>query len=130
MTNGKRYFDTALTGAAAVAVVLSTIYGALAQSAAPSDPTDAGKAVFKRANCFGCHKWHGNGGSGYGGGALSLRKNEPAREKITENIACRRAGTGLPVFTPGAYATGNCYGLNRHDDVGQMPPPAQTLLLA
>jgi len=37
---------------------------ALGQSATTSDPTDAGKAVFKRANCFGCHKWHGNGGGG------------------------------------------------------------------
>ena len=39
-------------------------YGQSAQAPA-SDPTNAGKAVFSRANCVGCHKWHGNGGGGY-----------------------------------------------------------------
>jgi len=128
MTNGKRYFDTALTGAAAVAVVLSTIYGALAQSAAPSDPTDAGKAVFKRANCFGCHKWHGNGGGGYGGDALSLRKTELTREQIMETVGCGRPGTGMPFFTRGAYDTVKCHDMNRQDASDHMPPEANTFL--
>ena len=65
---------TAITSAAALAFVLVSASLASAQSAAPADTTDAGKAVFKRANCVGCHKWHGNGGGGYGGDALSLRK--------------------------------------------------------
>src|SRR5216683_1041313 len=128
MTNGKRYFDTALTGTATVAVVLSTIYGALAQSAAPSDPTDAGKAVFKRANCFGCHKWHGNGGGGYGGDALSLRKTELTREQIIETVGCGRPGTGMPFFIRGAYDTIKCYDTNRQDAGSQMPPEANTFL--
>ena len=62
MTNGKMSSIAALIAAAAVASALSAPCTALGQSATTSDPTDAGKAVFKRANCFGCHKWHGNGG--------------------------------------------------------------------
>src|SRR5712671_7863617 len=128
MTNGKRYFDTALTGTATVSVVLSTIYGALAQSAATSDPADAGKAVFKRANCVGCHKWHGNGGGGYGGDALSLRKTELTREQIIETVGCGRPGTGMPFFIRGAYDTIKCYDMNRQDAGSQMPPEANTFL--
>ena len=68
--------------ACAFAAVLMMSSAALAQSATAADPTDAGKAVFKRANCMGCHKWHGNGGGGYGGDALSLRKTELTKEQI------------------------------------------------
>jgi mono/diheme cytochrome c family protein len=128
MINGKRYFNAALSGAVAMAVVLSASYGALAQSAAASDPTDAGKAIFKRANCFGCHKWHGNGGGGYGGDALSLRKTELTREQIIETVGCGRPGTGMPFFTRGAYDTVKCYDMNRQDAGEHMPPEANTFL--
>ncbi|MET0515814.1 MAG: c-type cytochrome, partial [Nitrospiraceae bacterium] len=57
-----------------MALTLMSTSFAFGQSALSSDPTEGGKAVFKRANCVGCHKWHGNGGGGYGGDALSLRK--------------------------------------------------------
>ena len=57
-----------------------------------ADPTNAGKAVFSKANCMGCHKWHGNGGGGYGGDALSLRKTELTREQIIETVGCGRPG--------------------------------------
>ena len=95
--------------AAAVAAALWAPGTALGQSAASTDPTDAGKAVFKRANCFGCHKWHGNGG---GGGYVS----------------CGRPGTGMPFFVRGAYDTINCHGMNRQDAGSQMPPEANTFL--
>jgi len=86
MANGKMSSSTAWIAVAAVAVALSAPGAALGQSAASPDPTDAGKAVFKRANCFGCHKWHGNGGGGYGGDALSLRKTELTREQIINQL--------------------------------------------
>jgi mono/diheme cytochrome c family protein len=111
-----------------VAAVLSAPCAALGQSAATSDPTAAGKAVFKRANCFGCHKWHGNGGGGYGGDALSLRKTELTREQIMETVSCGRPGTGMPFFTRGAYDTIKCYGMNRQDVGNQMPQEAGTFL--
>ena len=31
-----------------------------------------GLIVYKKANCMGCHSWHGKGGGGYGAG-VSLR---------------------------------------------------------
>ena len=88
MTSVKISSIAALIAAAAVAAALSAPCPALGQSATTSDPADAGKAVFKRANCFGCHKWHGNGGGGYGGDALSLRKTELTREQIIETVGC------------------------------------------
>jgi mono/diheme cytochrome c family protein len=127
MTSGKSPI-AALIAAAAVAAALSAPSAALGQSATTLDPTDAGKAVFKRANCFGCHKWHGNGGGGYGGDALSLRNTELTREQITETIGCGRPGTGMPFFTRGAYDTIKCYDMNRQDAGGQIPPEANTFL--
>lgn len=128
MANGEISWIAALIAAAAVASALSAPSSALGQSATTSDPTDAGKAVFKRANCFGCHKWHGNGGGGYGGDALSLRKTELTREQIVETVGCGRPGTGMPFFTRGAYDTIKCYDMNRQDAGSQMPPEANTFL--
>ena len=102
-------------------------YGQAAQTPA-SDPTNAGKAVFSRANCVGCHKWHGNGGGGYGGDALSLRKTELTREQIIETVGCGRPGTGMPFFTRGAYDEVKCHDMNRQDAGAQMPPEAGTFL--
>src|SRR5207237_5784483 len=128
MTKSKMSSIAALIAAAAVVAVLSAPCAALGQSATSSDPTDAGKAVFKRANCFGCHKWHGNGGGGYGGDALSLRKTELTREQITEAVGCGRPGTGMPFFTRGAYDTIKCYDMSREDVGGRIPPEANTFL--
>ena len=114
---------------AILAFVVYTTAAMTAYSAAESvDPADAGKAVFKRANCFGCHKWHGNGGGGYGGDALSLRKTHLTREQIIETVGCGRPGTGMPFFTRGAYDSVKCYGLSRQEVGGQMPPEAATFL--
>ena len=108
------------------ALVMGFIGTAQAQSA--SDPTDAGKAVFKRGNCVGCHKWHGNGGGGYGGDALSLRKTELTREQIIETVRCGRPGTGMPFFVRGSYDTTKCYEMTRQDVADRMPPEANVFL--
>src|SRR5215510_7643860 len=123
----KRNDKTPLGAMLALAVIAcaATTAGAVAQSA---DPTDAGKAVFKRANCFGCHKWHGNGGGGYGGDALSLRKTELTKELIIETVGCGRPGTGMPFFTRGAYDSVKCYHMNRENVGSQMPPEANIFL--
>jgi mono/diheme cytochrome c family protein len=112
------------------AVVLNFSAAAYAQSAqAPAaDPTNAGKAVFSKANCVGCHKWHGNGGGGYGGDALSLRKTELTREQIIETVGCGRPGTGMPFFIRGAYDEVKCFDMKRADAGAQMPPEAGTFL--
>ncbi|MBR0695177.1 c-type cytochrome [Bradyrhizobium lablabi] len=102
-------------------------YGQSSQAPA-SDPTSAGKAVFAKANCMGCHKWHGNGGGGYGGDALSLRKTELTREQIIETVSCGRPGTGMPFFMRGAYDETKCHGMNRREASAQMPPEGGTFL--
>jgi mono/diheme cytochrome c family protein len=112
----------------ALAVVMPAV--AFAESAPPaaSDPTAAGKAVFAKANCVGCHKWHGNGGGGYGGDALSLRKTQLTREQIIDTVGCGRPGTGMPFFTRGAYDEIKCHDMNRQDLGAQMPPEGGTFL--
>ncbi len=113
-----------------VALTLSMPAAAFGQSAqaTASDPTNAGKAVFSKANCMGCHKWHGNGGGGYGGDALSLRKTVLTREQIIETVSCGRPSTGMPFFVRGAYDEVKCYGMNREEAGGHMPPEAGTFL--
>jgi mono/diheme cytochrome c family protein len=112
----------------ALVVVATTAVPTSFAAAQAADHTEAGKAVFKRANCFGCHKWHGNGGGGYGGDALSLRKTELTREQIIEIVGCGRPATGMPFFARGAYDTVQCYGMMRHDIGSQIPPEANTFL--
>ncbi|CCE00705.1 c-type cytochrome [Bradyrhizobium sp. STM 3809] len=111
-----------------MAFVLGSASLASAQSAAPADPTDAGKAVFKRANCVGCHKWHGNGGGGYGGDALSLRQTHLTRDQIVETVTCGRPGTGMPYFARGSYDTAKCYDMTRQDVGERIPPEGGTFL--
>ncbi len=76
-----------------------------------------GKRLF-RINCAGCHKWHGAGGGGYGGDALSLRKTRLDRAQIIETVSCGRPGTGMPYHLRDAYGDGTCYGLHEKDVVG------------
>lgn len=99
---------------------------ASAQALAPPGDAAAGKRVYQKANCIGCHKWHGAGGGGYGGDALSLRATKLDRDQIAETIACGRPGTGMPYFQRGAY-DGNehpCNGLSRQDLGKDMPVEA------
>jgi mono/diheme cytochrome c family protein len=115
-------------GATFAFVIIATAAMTASAAAQSADLTNAGKAVFKRANCFGCHKWHGNGGGGYGGDALSLRKTELTREQIIETVGCGRPGTGMPFFTRGAYVSVKCYDMNREGVGGRIPPEANIFL--
>jgi mono/diheme cytochrome c family protein len=87
-------------------------------------PNAAGKSVFRRANCMGCHKWDGSGGGGYGGDALSLRRTQLDREQIIMTVECGRPGTGMPYHLRGAYDDPNksCYGMDKREDGVQLPP--------
>ncbi|PCJ61042.1 MAG: cytochrome C [Rhodospirillaceae bacterium] len=92
-----------------------------ADSGATSDLA-LGKKIYKKANCIGCHKWHGDGGGGYGGAALSLRETFLDQEQLVEVIACGRPTTGMPAFHRKAYKTYNCYDMTM-DDLGEDKPP-------
>jgi hypothetical protein len=72
-------------------------------AAAGKNAEESGQAIYKHANCVGCHKWHGGGGGGYGGAALSLRKTQFDKEQIIFTVSCGRPGTGMPYFLRGAY---------------------------
>lgn len=74
-----------------------------------------GLSTAKRANCMGCHKWHGDGGTGYGGAAISLRKTPLTREQLISVIKCGRPGTNMPYFDRQAYKNDECYGLTFED---------------
>ena len=93
----------------------------LAESGGSSD-LERGKKIYKKANCIGCHKWHGDGGGGYGGAALSLRETFLDQEQLVEVIACGRPTTGMPAFHRKAYKTYNCYDMTM-DELGEDKPP-------
>ena len=95
------------------------------QPATPAD--DAGKRAFKDA-CAGCHKWHGAGGGGYGGAALSLRESQLTHDQLVETIVCGRPATGMPFHKRGAYDDGSCFGLKKADLGKDMPPEANRFL--
>lgn len=105
----------ALAGAAiVVAVLLAGGSPAGSQPDAPDRESDLaeGKRLF-RADCAGCHKWHGGGGGGYGGAALSLRATHLNREQIIETVGCGRPGTGMPYHLRDVYEGKQCYGLDK-----------------
>tara|TARA_A100001234_G_C12430190_1_gene302421 strand:- start:88 stop:576 length:489 start_codon:yes stop_codon:yes gene_type:complete len=79
---------------------------------------DYGLKAYKKGNCMGCHKWHGDGGPGYGGAALSLRETGLDREGLALLIACGRPGTNMPYFDKKAYTDERCFGLKFSDFEG------------
>ena len=109
-------------GAAFGAALIVDLALAAQPAPTPQDETALGRATYARANCVGCHKWHGNGGGGYGGAALSLRKTDLDREQIIKTVTCGRPGTGMPSFLRGVYdedaAEHPCYGFTQKDVTG------------
>ena len=110
------------------AALLMLAFPLPALSAEPATSADAGKLVYERANCVGCHKWSGVGGGGYGGAALSLRVTALDKEQIEEIVTCGRPTTGMPHFTNDSYKDGKCYGMSE-DDVKDIMPPAANVVL-
>lgn len=116
---------------AVVAIMLAGLLavGVLPARPAAGQPAGSGTAgaeglkLYKEA-CAGCHKWHGAGGGGYGGAALSLRETGLDREQLIEVIACGRPATGMPSHKRDAYADGACYGLKKADLGKDTPPEA------
>ena len=90
---------------------------------------ELGRQVYEKANCVGCHKWHGGGGGGYGGAALSLRETALDRELLVEVVRCGRPATRMPYHDRSAYQATDCYGGMTKADLGaDFPPKAATLL--
>jgi mono/diheme cytochrome c family protein len=100
-------------------------------SPASAQAPELGQAVYEKANCVGCHKWHGGGGGGYGGAALSLRDTALERADLIEVIRCGRPATGMPYHHRDAYDEAPCYGGMTKSDLGaDFPPKAASFLRA
>jgi mono/diheme cytochrome c family protein len=123
--NGTRRWWPAAVRLAGIAAL---IIGAMPGDARTQD-LEAGKRVYERANCVGCHKWHGGGGGGYGGAALSLRETALDRELLIEVVRCGRPATRMPYHDRGAYQQTECYGGMSKADLGaDFPPKAASFL--
>ncbi len=122
-------FITALSAATVITALFSYV-PVFAQDTPSPGQTAQGKRVFQQANCIGCHRWHGGGGGGYGGDALSLRATQLDRDQIIETVLCGRSGTGMPYFRRGSYDGGEhqCYGLGRQELGKDVPVEAGTFL--
>jgi hypothetical protein len=113
-----------------VAVLLIGQGGAQAQSnMGGHQPGSEGQRIYEKANCVGCHKWHGGGGGGYGGPALSLRDTQLDRAQIIEVVHCGRPGTGMPRHDRGAYKDFECFGGVKLEEFGADAPAEAAILL-
>ena len=92
-------------------------------------PAELGRQVYEKANCVGCHKWHGGGGGGYGGAALSLRATALERPDLIEVIRCGRPATRMPYHDRNAYKSVECYGGMTKADLGADFPPKAAIFL-
>jgi hypothetical protein len=129
------YIAVSITCAAPTLLMLPGTVAAVGPpvGSAPLANVDYGLSTAKRANCMGCHKWHGDGGPGYGGAAISLRKTQLKREDLIEVIKCGRPGTNMPYFDRDAYAKKPCYELTFEDfadDANNRPLQGKTYLNA
>ena len=116
--------------AACIGALLVAGAHALPASAQGADQVAAGKRVYEKANCIGCHKWHGGGGGGYGGAALSLRESGLDRAGLVEAIRCGRPATRMPYHDRTAWrgTERSCYDMTRSELGGDVPPKAAIFL--
>ena len=74
-------------------IILKVLFLVLMYNNVYSQPPkfDYGLSTYKKGNCMGCHKWHGDGGPGYGGAALSLRETGPDDCKKLNSVSALTA---------------------------------------
>jgi mono/diheme cytochrome c family protein len=106
-----------------LALMIPGAGGAQAQSnMGGHQPKTEGQRIYEKANCVGCHKWHGGGGGGYGGAALSLRDTQLDRQQIVEAVHCGRPATAMPRHDRAAYNDYQCFGGMTLRDLGKDGP--------
>jgi hypothetical protein len=120
---------TTATSRRIVTIVLLAGLSVTFSPARAQGPADPGRRVYEKANCVGCHKWHGGGGGGYGGAALSLRETTLERADLIEVIRCGRPATRMPYHDRNAYQSAACYGGMTKADLGADFPPKAAIFL-
>ena len=113
-----------IAGAVALAALVLTATGA--RSAAD---LELGKRVYKKANCVGCHKWHGGGGGGYGGAALSCARPSSTGRSCSRSCAAAARAPRMPYHDRNAYKTDSCYGGTTKADLGDDFPAQAAIFL-
>jgi hypothetical protein len=122
-----------LAARCACRIAMTLLLTGLSMSFSPAyaQAPELGQRVYEKANCVGCHKWHGGGGGGYGGAALSLRETALEHAELLEVIRCGRPATGMPYHDRNAYDEAPCYGGMTRSDLGaDFPPKAASFLRA
>jgi mono/diheme cytochrome c family protein len=120
---------TAATARRVITIVLLAGLSVTFGQAGAQALSDPGRRVYEKANCVGCHKWHGGGGGGYGGAALSLRETTLERVDLIEVIRCGRPATRMPYHDRNAYQGAECYGGMTKADLGADFPPKAAIFL-
>jgi len=129
--NGKSDMSILHRLCSAVAMVSLVTFGAVAHADELTAAEQSGLAVYKQANCMGCHKWHGQGGGGYGGRARSLRATPLNDVGLALIVKCGLPGTGMPYHGRQAYATEDdtsCFDQSKASLGDKVPPRARRLL--
>lgn len=104
--------------------VLATLISVVLAAPAVAQPETPhhGVRLYKTVGCMACHKWHGMGGSGYGGTPINMRETFLDRDQLIEVIACGRPGTAMPAYHKRAYRGYDCYdGLTEAGLADSMP---------
>jgi mono/diheme cytochrome c family protein len=117
------------TGTSRLVATIVLLTGLSMSGAGAQAQSEPGRAVYEKANCVGCHKWHGGGGGGYGGAALSLRETPLEHADLVEVIRCGRPATRMPYHDRNAYGGAECYGGMSKADLGADFPPKAAIFL-
>lgn len=118
MKSSRHSFVLFATCLSILVTLVIAVTPARAQDNQPSARSLAyGKEVYRTGNCIGCHKWHGHGGGGYGGDALSLRVMVLDRQQVLDVVRCGRPGTHMPYHDTKAWDEGRCYGGAKRTDL-------------